>query len=380
MTAALRPWSVTGIALVTTGAIAVAPISAPRTLYEVPKVSTTVELSAIPYVLTLPVLRQYIENQLFYFGTWLGGWAQAGIGTVETILAVPENIVTITKQVLALDLGGAFDTFVAAVVDGVEAIGGPLLEGAITQNQKYLAVQSAMWTAIPQALISAGSGLFEGAGLVAQSVIAAAEVVLKAILPLNLSNFVDALVQGAKLVVDGLAAGGAAVVDGIETAQKTIVTALQAGPTTQTLQTRSVAPESTDLGTDSDVTTFALSVDGSTGESADTTPAADRAAAESEDAEDPAVVDDGDAATTVPVADEEDTVSQVDETDEQDPAEAVDQEPVSLDEVRKSDPPSTEPVKAAEAADSSHDSIAAANDTKPDTKPDNAPAAQQDAA
>ncbi|MBI3215557.1 MAG: hypothetical protein HYZ38_17175 [Mycobacterium sp.] len=369
----------TGIALVTTGAIAVAPISAPPTLYEVPKVSTTVELSAIPYVLTLPVLRQYIENQLFYFGTWLGGWAQAGIGTVETILAVPENIVTITKQVLALDLGGAFDTFVAAVVDGVEAIGGPLLEGAITQNQKYLAVQSAMWTAIPQALISAGSGLFEGAGLVAQSVIAAAEVVLKAILPLNLSNFVDALVQGAKLVVDGLAAGGAAVVDGIETAQKTIVTALQAGPTTQTLQTRSVAPESTDLGTDSDVTTFALSVDGSTGESADTTPAADRTAAESEDAdgaEDPAVVDDGDAATTVPVADEEDTASQVDETDEQDPAEAVDQEPVSLDEVRKSDPPSTEPVKAAEAADSSHDSTAAANDTKPD----NAPAAEQDAA
>ena len=82
----------------------------------------------------------------------------------------------------------------------------------------------------------------------------------------------------------------------------------------------------------------------------------------------------------MPVADEEDTVSQVDETDEQDPAEAVDQEPVSLDEVRKSDPPSTEPVKAAEAADSSHDSTAAANDTKPDTKPDNAPAAQPDAA
>jgi hypothetical protein len=369
---------VTGIALVATGAIAVAPISAPPTLYEVPKVSTTVELSAIPYVLTLPVLRQYIENQLFYFGTWLGGWAQAGIGTVETILAVPENIVTITKQVLALDLGGAFDTFVAAVVDGVEAIGGPLLEGAITQNQKYLAVQSAMWTAIPQALISAGSGLFEGAGLVAQSVIAAAEVVLKAILPLNLSNFVDALVQGAKLVVDGLAAGGAAVVDGIETAQKTIVTALQAGPTTQTLQTRSVAPESTDLGTDSDVATFALSVDGSTGESADTTPAADLTQAESED---PAVVDDRDAATTVPVVDEEEAASQIDETEEPDSAEPVDQEPVSLDELRESDLPSSEPVKA---ADPSHDSAAAANDTKPDikpdTKPDNAPAAQQDAA
>jgi hypothetical protein len=231
----LRPWLTTGIALVGAGAIAMAPIT-PLTVSPVtapvavfaPAVHTTA--FEIPYILTLPVFRQSIRNDIFLWAVLLNGWAEAGAGAIQTLGSIPETVVTFTQQVLQLDFVGAFDTLSSAIRDGVVAVGGPIVDSLITRRQTTLAIQTALQSAAPEAFFTVLNSVLGAGNTVITSAIVGTQNLVAAIATLNLGNIVDAAVDGTKGFVTALGQGAGEIVTGIETAQKTLVTALATRP------------------------------------------------------------------------------------------------------------------------------------------------------
>ena len=239
MEASIRPWFTTGIALVGASAIAMAPIapitqSSPATNVRAATtaVSSEFELTALefPYILTLPIVRQQIRNWAENWAVYLAGLGQAGVGLGQSVLAIPGVTVEIIQEVLALDFVGAFDTLTTAIRDAVVAVGQPLLDSLIWRNQKYLAVQTALQAAVPQAIIDSLNGFLTAGNLVVNSLIVGTQDLVAAILTLNLGNIIDAAVDGTTNFVVALADGAGAIVDGIEAAQLGIATALATEP------------------------------------------------------------------------------------------------------------------------------------------------------
>jgi hypothetical protein len=177
MEVSLRPWFTTGVAIVGAGAIAMAPISpitqSSRASDMRAAISSEVQLTAfeIPYILTLPVVRQSIRNWAENWAVYLAGLAKSGVGLAESLRAIPGVTVEIIQEVLALDFVGAFDTFTAAVRDSVVAVGQPLLDSLIWRNQKYYAVQTALEAAVPRAFIDVANGFLEAGNVVTTSLI-----------------------------------------------------------------------------------------------------------------------------------------------------------------------------------------------------------------
>jgi hypothetical protein len=195
-------------------------------------ISTEFELTAldVPYILTLPIVRQYIVNWAENWAVYLAGLAKSGVGLAESLLAIPGVTVEIVQEMLALDFVGAFDTFTSAVRDSVIAVGQPLLDSLIWRNQKFYAVQTALQAAVPQAFIDITNGFLTAANGVTTSVIVGTQNLVAAILTLNLSAIVDAVVDGTTNFFVALGAGAGAIVDGIEAAQLGIATALATDP------------------------------------------------------------------------------------------------------------------------------------------------------
>lgn len=239
MEASLRPWFTTGIALVGASAIVMAPVApiAPSALAgEVRAVTATVStefhLTALdlPYILTLPIVRQQIRNWAENWAVYLAGFGKAGVGLAQSLLAIPGVTVEVIQQVLALDLVGAFDTIAAAARDSVIAVGQPLLDSLIWRNQKAYAVQTALQAAIPQAYIDVINGFLLAANGVTTSLIQGTQDFIAAVLTLNLGNIVDAALDGTRNFVVALGAGAGTIVTGIEAAQFGIATALATPP------------------------------------------------------------------------------------------------------------------------------------------------------
>ncbi|CAN5766077.1 hypothetical protein BH09ACT7_BH09ACT7_34890 [soil metagenome] len=279
MQTSLRPWLTTGVALASVGVIAASSITPtpPALMAAVPTISApTVHTTAfeLPYILTLPIVRQYVANTIESWVVYLGGFAQAGVGLVESLAAIPQTLVTITQQLLSLDFVGAFNTLSAAIRDSVIAVGQPLLDSWIERRQKVLAVQTALQAAVPEAFISVVNGTLAAANGVTTSVIAGTQNLVAAILSLDLSNIVDATIDGTKNFVVSLAQGAGDIVGGIEGAQLLIATAL-ATPAPSTAKTPAVTAVP-DLGTDK-VVTLAVAPDS---EGADTSEPAEASVAE----------------------------------------------------------------------------------------------------
>lgn len=244
MEASVRPWFTTGVALVGAGAIAMAPIApitpASRAM-DVRAVTTAisaeVNLSAfeIPYILTLPVVRQSIRNWAENWAVYLAGLAKSGVGLAESLLAIPGVTVEIIQEVLALDFVGAFDTLTAAVRDSVVAVGQPLLDSLIWRNQKYFAVQTALEAAVPQAWIDVANGFLEAGNVVTTSLIQGTQDFIAAVLTLNLGNIIDAALVGTRNFLVALGDGAVSIIDGIEAAQLGIATALATEPPSTTV-------------------------------------------------------------------------------------------------------------------------------------------------
>lgn len=239
MDVSIRPWFTTGVALVGAGAIALTPISpvAPaRPMADVAQVSAAVardfQLTAIdwPYILSLPIVRQNIVNTIENWAVYLGGFAKSGVGLAQSLLALPSVTIEALQQALALDFVGAFDTIATGVRDTVIAVGQPLLDSIIWRNQKAALVQAALSSAVPLAYISVVNGFLTAANGVTSSLIVGTQDFIAALATLNLSNIVNAAIQGTQNFVMALGAGAGAIVGGIEDAQRGIVAALATTP------------------------------------------------------------------------------------------------------------------------------------------------------
>ncbi len=239
METSIRPWYTTGIALVGASAIALAPIAPPAPALDVraataaiSSVSTEFKLAALelPYILTLPIVRQQIVNWAQNWAVYLAGLGKAGVGLVDSLLAIPGVTVEIVQEVLALNFVGAFDTFTSAARNAVIAVGQPLLDSLIWRNQKLYAVQTALQAAVPKAFIDVINGFLVAGNVVTTSLIEGTQDFIGAVLTLNLSNIINAALDGTKNFVTALGAGAGAIVDGIESAQFGIATALATPP------------------------------------------------------------------------------------------------------------------------------------------------------
>ena len=223
---------------VAAGAVAFTPVMAPPAALSVaaPPVVHSVQMpefhltASILEILELPVLKQYIKNQITDLATFGVGWAKAGDGLGTSLRALPEAIVTVTKQVLAGDLLGALTTIEKGLVTTVTLVGGPLLASRIARNQRTLAVDEALAAAWPIALVGLGSALFGGFDKFARSVIVAGQNLVDSLLPINIGNVVDALVDGVKGIGQGLAAGADTITNGVVFFQQTLAEALKAKP------------------------------------------------------------------------------------------------------------------------------------------------------
>jgi hypothetical protein len=137
MEVSIRPWFTTGVALVGASAIAMAPITPSAPAMDVraatAAISSEFQLTAldIPYILTLPIVRQQLSNWVENWAVYLAGFAKAGVGAAQSLLAIPGVTVEIVQEVLALNFVGAFDTFASAARDAVIAVGQPLLDSLI---------------------------------------------------------------------------------------------------------------------------------------------------------------------------------------------------------------------------------------------------------
>jgi hypothetical protein len=241
METAVRPWFTTGVAVIGASAMALAPIAptSPSSLAVEVRVATAAvsrdfQLTALdlPYILTLPIVRQQIANWVENWTVYLAGLGKAGVGLVDSLLAIPGVTVEIVQQVLTLDFVGAFDTFAAAARDAVIAVGQPLLDSLIWRNQKYYAVQTALYAAVPQAIIAVVNGFLLAGNGVTTALIQGTQDFIGALLTLNLGNIVNAAVDGTKNFIVALGAGAGAIVAGIESAQFGIATALATEPPT----------------------------------------------------------------------------------------------------------------------------------------------------
>jgi len=239
MDVSVRPWFTTGVALVGASAIALTPISpmAPvRPVADVAQVTAAVtrdvQLAALdwPYILSLPIVRQNILNTIENWTVYLGGFAKAGVGLTQSLLAIPGVTVEAIQELLALNFVGAFDTVATAIRDSVIAVGQPLLDSIIWRNQRAALVQAALSSAVPLAYVSVINGFLSAANGVTTSLIVGTQDFVAALLTLNLSNIVNAALDGTRNFVMALGAGAGAIVDGIEAAQFGIATALATTP------------------------------------------------------------------------------------------------------------------------------------------------------
>lgn len=217
-------------------AVAMSPITpswqAPAVPAAAPAIASDFHLTdfELPYILTLPIVRQSIRNWAENWAVYLAGLGKAGIGLGQSVLAIPGVTVEIIQQIFDLDFVGAFDTFTQAVRDSVIAVGQPLLDSAIWRNQKYLVVQAAMEAAWPKAVIDVANGFLDAGSGAVNAFILGTQNLVAAVLTFDLSNIIDATVDGTKNFLVSLGDGARSIVDGIEAAQLGITTALATAP------------------------------------------------------------------------------------------------------------------------------------------------------
>lgn len=241
MHTAVRPWVMSGAALVGASVIAVTPIAPPPQALvpqvHIPEVHfrevhmPAVQLSAsIADIFTFPALRQYILNRIDDIATLSVGLAGSAVGLVQSIAMIPSTVRTVTQQVLTGDLLGALTTIQVALVDSIVAVGEPTLDAIIERRQRVLAVAEALQAAVPEAFFSVVGGFGRAIDEVVRAFIVAGQGLVDAVLSLNLGNIAGALVTGTTLVLGSFVDAGQHVVDGIVTAQQTIATALATQP------------------------------------------------------------------------------------------------------------------------------------------------------
>ncbi|SEH86114.1 hypothetical protein SAMN04489835_4993 [Mycolicibacterium rutilum] len=283
-----RPLFSTGMALLSASAIVIAPIApVPETAVAAPvhaaaPLAPPLQLTAsIADILTFPVLREYIINQITDLATWGVGFAEAGVNLTQAIGLLPETLRLLTQQLVSLDLQGALTTIETALVGTVAAVGLPVLDALITVRERNLAVQLALQSAVPEAVIGFGAALFGAVDGVLRASISGGQEVVDAILTFDLGNIVTAFVDATRDFLGSFAEGGQDIVDGIVFVQQTIATALATpAPTTGIAETEELSFAQRSPAEFDDGGTFTAL---STGESIDDSESADTDRIEKQD-------------------------------------------------------------------------------------------------
>lgn len=233
MIAVARPFATAGVALLGAGVIAASPaaVHAPASLPQLRAPEIALQAS-IADILGFPVYQQAIANEVEFVAIRAAGLAESGAGLVDSLVALPQTIVTTVGQVFSGDLLGALTTVENAVLGSLSATLVPTVLANIDVQQIQLAIQGALVLAQPVALVELGSGLFAAFDGVSRAVITATQNLVNAVLSFNLGNIVNAVVGGVQGVTASIIDAGGAVVDGIAAAQTTLVTALKTRPVT----------------------------------------------------------------------------------------------------------------------------------------------------
>lgn len=232
MIAARRSLTVAGTALLGAGLIATSAVTpvhvaAPRLS------SVAVELQAsVLDIFTFPAWQQAIANEVEFVAIRTAGLAEAGVGLLQSVVALPETLITAVQQTFAGDPLGALTTLEQAGIAAAEATLLPYISAQIDVGQIQLAIDSALLPAQPIALVELGAGLFAAFDAVARAFIIAGQDFVDAVLSLNIGNIVNSVVEGVSGVVTSIGTAGQDAVDGIVAAQTTLATALAARPVT----------------------------------------------------------------------------------------------------------------------------------------------------
>lgn len=216
-----------GAGLIATATVAPMDVATPRLS------SVAVELQAsVLDIFTFPAWQQAIANEVEFVAIRAAGLAEAGAGLFQSVVALPETLITAVQQTFAGDPLGALTTLEEAGIAAAEATLLPYIAAQIDVGQIQLAIDSALLPAQPIALVELGAGLFAAFDAVARAVIIAGQNFVDAVLSLNIGNIVTSVVEGVTGVVTSIGTGGQDAVDGIVAAQTTLATALAARPVT----------------------------------------------------------------------------------------------------------------------------------------------------
>ena len=249
MHTAVRPWVTTGVAIVGAGVIAVSPV-APLPRVHVPEIHAPAVQVAMPEVqltatfadlLDFEVLRQVIVNRIDDIATLGVGLALSGAGLGAAIAAIPGTLVTLTQQILTGDFDGALTTIETYLIESGAAIIGPTLGAIIERRERYLAVQAALQTALPTAIVEFGAGVVAAIDVVARAAIEGGTIVADTVLDGDFGNLPGAFVEGTAVFLASFGPAGQALIDGTAAAQETLADALAATPPSDTLESRSAA-------------------------------------------------------------------------------------------------------------------------------------------
>lgn len=169
------------------------------------------------------------------------GLAASGAGLGAAIVALPGTLVTVTQQILT----GQFEAALTTIEDYVRVAGaaiiGPTLGAIIERRERYLAVQAALQTALPAAILQFGMGIFDAVDGIARAAIQGGTIVADTVLDGDFGNLPGAFVDGTAVFLQSFGPAGEALIDGTAAAQETLATALAATPPPDTLESRSVA-------------------------------------------------------------------------------------------------------------------------------------------
>ncbi len=216
-----------GAGLIATATVAPMDVATPRLS------SVAVELQAsVLDIFTFPALQQSIANEVEFVAIRAAGLAEAGAGLLQSVVALPETLITAVQQTFAGDPLGALTTLEQAGIAAAEATLLPYIAAQIEVGQIQLAIDSALLPAQPIALVELGAGLFAAFDAVARAFIIASQNFVDAVLSFNIGNIVNSVVEGVTGVVTSIGTAGQDAVDGIVAAQNTIADALAARPVT----------------------------------------------------------------------------------------------------------------------------------------------------
>ncbi len=216
-----------GAGLIATATIAPMDVATPRLS------NVAVELQAsVLDIFTFPAWQQAIANEVEFVAIRAAGLAEAGTGLVQSLVALPQTLITAVQQTLSGDPLGALTTLEEASIDAAEAIFLPYVAAQIDVGQIQLAIQSALLPAQPIAAVELGAGLFAAFDTVARAIITAGQNFIDALVSFNIGAIVTSVVDGVTGVVTSIGTGGQEAVDGIVAAQNTIADALAARPVT----------------------------------------------------------------------------------------------------------------------------------------------------